>query len=173
MTATWTAPRTWETNDLVSANDLNQELRDNLEYLKSPVTALYNVNEASNYSTTSTSFVDVDGTDLALTIVTTGGDVMVGFCASFINSTADARTYFDIAVDGTRKAGDDGLAMGEAESANAMESVGFVYLIRGLSAGSHTFKLQWKVSAGTSTLYAGAGTSTADIHPQFWVREVS
>lgn len=33
MTATWTAPRTWADNDLVAAADLNEQLRDNLEYL--------------------------------------------------------------------------------------------------------------------------------------------
>jgi hypothetical protein len=29
------------------------------------------------------------------------------------------------------------------------------------------------VSAGTATLYAGAGTLGLDVHPQFWVRELS
>lgn len=33
MTAVWTTPVTWITNDLVDAADMNQQLRDNLEYL--------------------------------------------------------------------------------------------------------------------------------------------
>lgn len=171
MSTTWTTPKTWNTGDPLTASDMNTHIRDNLEYLKSPVTASYKANEAADYQTTSTSFVYVDGTNLALTITTTGGLVMVGFVGSLAVS-ASVNVNMDIEVDGVRQGGDDGYF---AYNTNTLEGqVGFVIPISGLSAGSHTFKLMWKTASGTATMRAGAGTSTGrDVHPVFSVREVS
>jgi hypothetical protein len=167
MTATWHQPATWTVGQLVTATNLNEQLRDNLEFLKTPPTSLYNLNQASDYTTTSTSFVDVDATNLSLTIVTAGGDVLITFMGF---GGSSGRIYLDVAIDGVRMAGDDGFLA----SANGVSTpVTLVALKQGLSAGSHTFKLQWKVNTGTGTLYAGAGTSSFDVHPQFFVREVS
>jgi len=167
MPATWRTPITWTVGQLVTATNLNEQLRDNLEFLKTPPTALYNVNQASDYTTTSTTFVDVDATNLLLTIATAGGDVLIVFMGY---GGGTSRLYFDIAIDGVRMAGDDGFL----SAVNAVNTpITLVALKQGLSAGSHTFKLQWKVNSGTGTLYAGAGTSGFDVHPQFFVREVS
>lgn len=172
---TYTTPKTW-TNEPLVYSDLNTHLRDNMEALKDPPSANYELNESSNYSTTSTSFVDIDATagKLSLTITTNGGDVLVGFHGALAHSVPD-NIYFDIDVDGTRHAGDDGILglAPYATFAGGRASVSFVRLITGLAAGSHTFKLQWKTKTGTGTLLAGAGTSNGDTHPQFWVREVS
>jgi hypothetical protein len=170
----WTTPHTWEDNELVTADLLNTHLRDSLNALKAPPTDHHECDEASDYTTTSTSFVDVDGTNLALTITTTGGDVLVHFHASMMHSNA-GRIYFDVAVDGNRIAGDDGILGGVASnSAGAPVTwMTFTRLITGLSVGEHTFKLQWKTSGSTAKLFAGAGTSNGDVHPQFWAREVS
>jgi hypothetical protein len=167
MTATWHTPATWTVGQLVTATNLNEQLRDNLEFLKTPPTSLYNLNQGSDYTTTSTSFVDVDATNLSLTINTAGGDVLIVFLGFGAGS---ARLYFDIAIDGVRMAGDDGFFSAVQNSNGPLT---LVALKQGLSAGSHTFKLQWKVNSGTGTLYAGAGTSGFDVHPQFFVREVS
>lgn len=171
MTAVWSLPRTWATGELVTASLLNTHLRDNLEFIKTPPTAAYILNESGDYTTTSTSFVNVDGTKLALTITTAGGDVLVGFCGSILQSAATV--FFDVEVDGARTAGDDGLCVITPSSASARMNATCFKLIQGLSPGVHTFKLQWKVNSGTATLFAGAGTSNGDIHPQFFVREVS
>lgn len=168
---TWENPKTWVTGELVTAAMLNTHVRDNLNALKSPPSDDYVCDESSNYNTTSTSFVNVDATNLALTINTAGGDVMVGFHAVVHNSTSSAIIFFDVEVDGVREAGDDGLI--EAQFDAGVLPVSFVRLITGLSEGSHTFKLQWKVSAGTGVMYTGTGTTSADVHPQLWTREVS
>lgn len=165
---TWTIPKTWSTGELVTASLLNTHLRDNLDALKDPPTAAYMANESSNYTTTSTSFVDVDATNMALTLDTNGGAVLIGF-HGYANNAAGI-VYFDVEIDGVRMAGDDGLLR---STANSNYSICFVVLKTALSAGSHTFKLQWRVTASTATLYAGAGTTNSDVHPQFWVREVS
>ncbi len=68
---------------------------------------------------------------------------------------------------------DDGLVVVRPSSASQRLNASFFKLIQGLSAGVHTFKLQWKVNSGTATLLAGSGTANGDIHPQFFVREVS
>lgn len=164
----WTTPKTWTSEPLTSL-DLNTQLRDNLEALKDPPTASYTLNETSNYTTTSTAFVDIDATRLALTITTSGGDVMAHFHG--VIGAAAGRVNLDLDVDGVRHAGDDGLTRLDTITA----PVSFTRLIRGLSAGTHTFRLQWRVSSGANaTLYAGAGTAPQfDLHPQFWVREVS
>lgn len=171
----YTSPRTWVAGETVTAALLNTHLRDNLIALKDPPTDSYNVNEASDYNTTSTTFVDIDATDLALTITTTGGDVLVGFSGSIEENTGALEfVYLDVAVDGTRRGGDDGILMIGNTVSTEPQVMSFVYLVTGLSAGSHTFKLQWKVSAGgDATMWAGAGTSEKDVHPQFWAREVS
>jgi hypothetical protein len=171
----WTQPKTW-TNEPLVAGDLNTHLRDNLEALKEPPSASYTLNESADYSTTSTSFGNVDGTKLSLTITTSGGDVLVAFHGYVRAGTNADQLYLDVEMDGARLGGDDGIiaANRAASGSNPTRgAIGFVRLITDLAAGSHTFKLQWKVSGGTGELYAGAGTSGVDLHPQFWVREVS
>ncbi len=166
----WTTPKTWVNSEPLTAADLNTHLRDNLNALHAPPTAAFLANEVANYTTTSSTFVNIDNTDgkLSLTITTTGGDVMVGF-VGYVYGSGNIG-YLDVEMDGTRIGSDDGLAI----FYNTIATTSFVILKTGVSAGSHTFKLQWKITAGgTATLYAGAGTSGADLHPQFWVREVS
>jgi hypothetical protein len=172
--ATWTTPKTWVEGYLVDEDDLNEQLRDNLDALKEPPTDSYVCDEASDYTTTSTSFVDVDATNLSLTITTTGGDVMVGFFGTVEHSAASSNAIrFDVDLDGSVIGGDAGLAGMNFSVSDQRLTVSFVYLVTGLSAGTHTFKLQWETASATATLFAGSGHATFDVHPQFWVREVS
>ncbi len=159
----YTAPVNFVSGNPLLETELNL-LQDNFRALKDPPSDNYVLNEVSDYTTTSTTFVDVDATNLALTILTTGGDVLV----HFHGVGTDAVILFDVDVDGVRDGGDDGFTR-----LTTVGPMSFTRLIAGLSAASHTFKLQWRVVAGTGTLYAGAGTSNADVHPQFWAREVS
>lgn len=163
---TWIAPKTWTTGELLTATLMNTELGNQLQALKNPASANYILNQASNYTTTSTTFVDIDSTNLSLTMVTGGGDVIIGFSG---NAASTGWVNFDVALDSVRIGGDDGLI-----TAGGYYPFSFIRLYTGLSAASHNFKLQWKVAtSGSGTLYAGAGTTSFDIHPQFWVREVS
>lgn len=177
MPANWTQPATWSVNQLVTADDLNTHLRDNLEFLKSPPTGSYLANEATDYSTTSTTFVDVDSAKFAYTLDTEGGDIMIGWFGSVRLSQVDRYFYFDVLVNTLgRVGGDDGLIVCRNPSVtinNRTIAVSFVFLLRSVPAGTHTFKLQWKVDGASATLYSGAATSLLDVHPQFWVREVS
>lgn len=164
MTKNWTAPRDWADGELIDDGIMNTYVRDNLEALKEPPSSHYDVDEVGDYSTTQTTFVDVDSSNLSLTITTFGGPVRVWFDGTILN--AGGITYLDVDVDGSRQWGDDGLAEIPAGTAH----VSFFRRITGLSAGVHTFTLQWKVSAGTATLYSGP-TASHQTHPQFGVEE--
>lgn len=168
---TWITPKTWTANELVTAAMLNTHLRDNLNALKAPPTQHYECDESANYTTTSGVFVDVDATNLALTIETTGGDLLVHFHGTISQTSTVAAVMFDLELDGARVAGNDGILVVQT---NAQATpVSFTYLITGLSADEHTIALQWKTTTGSATMYAGAGTAYSDIHPQMWAREVS
>ena len=168
----FTAPRDWTADELVTATIMNTHVRDNQIALKSPPSDSYTWNEGTDLSgLTSTSFADVDATNFALTIVTAGGDVFVWWQLTAIAAAGTLAIFWDIDVDGTRDGGDDGY------SKQSIATVPFTHsgfrIITGLSAGAHTFKLQYKLSGGSLTIYRGAGTANADVHGQFGVREMS
>jgi len=170
MTASWTAPMTWS-GALVTVAQMNQHIRDNFEFLKDPPTSVVLLTGETNKTTTSTTFVDVDAAgdpDFSLVITTAGGDVWVYFNGIVSNPTNVGFVYFDFTVDGVRHSGvADGLTgAGMATgSANDRLSPGFKVLVTTLAAGAHTFALQWRVAAGTATLY----TNTSAV--PFGVRE--
>ena len=157
----WTTPKTnWTNGELVTAEDMNA-VGENLAALKHPATAVYTT--AENIITTASIdvFTDVDSDNLNLTITTAGGDVLVHFDAS-IRPSSHSAILFDIEVDGARLGNDDGILTSQNHYSGAETSVmSFTRMIQNLSAGSHSFKLQWK--GGRSALNAGA---------QFWVREI-
>ncbi len=124
-----------------------------------------------DYTTTSTTFVDVDATagTMTLTITTGARRVLIGFVGVALNSVAGGVTSFDVAVDGTRLGGAQGLSSMRVSSAGFVENVGFVVMTDPLIAGSHTFALQWFVNANTGTLQGSSTGRTA----HFWVKEIS
>lgn len=138
------------------------------------------LNDSSDYSSTSTSFVDCDasgtsGDELEVTITTNGGDVVFGFSGTGFHSSLGGIFYFDIyeSVAAARVGGDDGIYVTASASAGQTINLGFTYLFKGLSAASHTFTLQWKTFSGTMNMPAGAGTSALDVHAQIWVKELA
>lgn len=170
----YTSPTTWTAGQLITANDLNTQLRDNMIALKDPNSASYDFNEASDYTTTSTTFANIDATagkgSLSITLAVQA-DVFIWFHGLFGNSSTGV-ICLDVTMDGTRIGGDDGMIAGPGV-AQAIP-LSFFRIKTAVAAGSHTFNIQWKISSGTATLYAGAGTGGShDLHPEFGVREMS
>lgn len=132
----------------------------------------YVTNEGADYTTSSTSFVDIDATNLNLQLTTNGGDILIGFYGTVRNTTINLHTYLDIEINGTVVGGDDGLVFLLQEVAAKGQVMSLTHLAVGLPAGTHNIKLQWKVAGGTATIFAGAGTANQDIHPQFWAKEI-
>ena len=157
----WTTPKTdWTTGELVSASDMNS-IGQNLVALKNLPKAVGGT--TAEISASSGSFVDVDSENLNLTITTTGGDVLAHFHGSVSLGRREGG-YFDVDVDGTRQGDNSGILRSyfNARDGSVYHAVSFTRLIQNLSAGSHTFKLQWRTN-GTISLKTGA---------QFWVREI-
>ena len=169
----WNGVKLWAVGETLTAADMIAYINDNLDALKDPPSDNYEANEGADYTTASTTFVDVDATGFSLAITTTGGDVMVGFVGSISNSAGVNLMMLNVDVDGGPVAADDGIVVISSTGANYRMNASFTYLVTGLAAAAHTFKLQWKTTAGTATMLAGAGTANGDIHPQFWAREVS
>ncbi len=165
MTANWTAPDTYATGDLITATDLNL-IRDNLEYLHTP-----NGNQielTANYTTTSASFTDFSPS-ITLTVVGTGAPVYINFDANFdIASGTGSNTALNVQlfIDGVAQ-GDASRGIAEVLFGSSTEKhrISFQRRKTGLSAGSHTFKLQWKTSGNTMRLEG------ANVDGQFWVSE--
>ena len=174
MTPTWHVPLTWQVDQLVTEADLNSQLRDNLNFLKDPPTAFVSLDEEADYASNSNEFVDVDRERLALSLTTAGGDLLVVFFGMVKNSDARGAVALDVALDGARVGGDDGLIGSSPDSRN-WTPVSFCALVRDVAAGAHNLYLQWKRNPreGAAQLAAGAGTHSFDNHAQFWAREIS
>src|SRR5258705_10834049 len=105
----WSTPPTFTSGQVITATDLNTYVRDNTNYLLSrPKNAVKRDNNA-NYNTTSATFVDIDGTNLSITLSINGSAVLLAFSGT-VNSSSN-QPSFDFTVDGTRvgSAGGDGL----------------------------------------------------------------
>ena len=125
----WTTPKTWTSEPLVSS-DYNTYIRDNQNHLKSRLdnNIDYILDEGADYTTTSSSFVDIDGTNLSIDLTTNGGDVLVGFSGSVNNPTGDF-TQLTVDVDGSPYFDDDGLIVTSVGSSTS--PISFVVLISG------------------------------------------
>lgn len=162
----WTTPQTW-TAALVTVAEMNTHVRDNLMWLKDPTTDVVSLDTAIN--TSSTSFADMTG--VTLTVTTSGGSVLVGFSGCFVTAAATI-IAIDLQADGTSQGGTDGVVSHfHTGTGSILIPISFVWLVEGLDAGSHTFKLRWKTASGTLTLSAESSSAGYKSEPQFWVRE--
>lgn len=152
----WTTPVTWSNGSVPGATDLNAQIRDNLLFLFSGRALQKIAYEGSaDKTTTSTSFVAVDTTNLRCTLTVTTGRVLVFGRGNWSNSTTTAQMYADFLMDGATRAGgtNNGLAQQETGSTGTgYWPFSILGIFTGVSSGSHTFDLAWKVSAGTATM---------------------
>ena len=157
----WTDPKTWASEPLIST-DLNTHIRDNQNSLHSRVTNTALFTATAEYTTTSTSFADVDADDFALTLTIESDTVLIGLGANAYNGTSGSTLFFGIAVDDVDQF-TNGITGSNAQSSNDPGNSSFSTLLTGLTPGERTFKLRWKVGNNTGKLQADS---------TFWVREV-
>lgn len=162
----WQEPKTWNTGDLLTAQDMNAQLRDNLQYLKGLPYAQKTIQNDGNYTTRSSSFVDIDDSSLSITLRTTGA-VLVGFLGTF-QADQSTHIHLDLLVDGVRLGQNNGIASLHFPAAHKPQSLAFTLLRDQLTAGEHTFHLQWRIVAGFGIFYAAAGNRDAPAF--FWAR---
>jgi len=162
----WTSPRTWVAGELVTAALMNAHVRDNLIALKDPPTEFDPGVGVSDYSTTSSSMVDISA-DLSVTMTTTGGDILCLLAGTWGNSsTGDFQ--LDFLEDAVSLSSHSDGAARLLKSGTALASA--FYVSESPSAASHTYKPQWKISSGTGRLFNGG---SINVNPAFLVREVS
>lgn len=171
----WTNMPTWLPDQVVGATDFNTYLTDNMTYLFSGRGGNTVVRDnGASYSSTSSSFADIDSTNLAITTSIVSGKALILFTGVSIMAAASIQAAFDITVDGTRigASGNDGLVTLQAGTATHKIPFCIAAVKTGLSVGNHTFKPVWRAILGTIVLYAGNGVSTEDTLPTFSVVEI-
>ncbi|OII61220.1 hypothetical protein BJP40_06750 [Streptomyces sp. CC53] len=106
---------------------------------------------ATAATTTSTSYVTL-GTGPAVT-VTTGSTAVVWFGCQLKNSLTNAQAMAAVAISGatTRDAADADRLLMSGVTADKDNRFGVCRRFTGLSPGSQTFTMQYRVSAGTGT----------------------
>jgi hypothetical protein len=124
-----------------------------------PTSASYSRTAGDYGSLTSASFADVDSTNLSLTITTGARRVMIAVAARGSMDAVNRALYLDVDLDGSRLGGTDGVVVNQAYTAGAILNMSFTYITDALSAASHTFKLQYKVSTGTGTLMGNSSNT--------------
>lgn len=158
------------TDTEVLGYDRMQQLYTAINDLANPPQAIYDrpVTDPT-LNVTSTAFVAMDDTagKFNLTITTKGNPVLLGFNGTFVHNAAGAYGYLDVELDGSLMvgAGTLGLALHQHAATADYWSFNYQRLIVGLAAGSHTFKMRWRTSAGTWSLLPNNKV-------QFFVREV-
>jgi hypothetical protein len=107
----------------------------------------------ADYTTTSGTYADIDGTNLSVTLTTAAHRVLVTLTCGITLSSISFAGNIDVLVDG---ASDSGLGTGAWQMrpirASEYTSVTWSYMTAALTAASHTIKLQWKTSGGTLTI---------------------
>lgn len=145
----WTTPRTWATGELVTATIMNTHIRDNLNYLLSR-NLFYVIEATGTYTTTSTTYTAVNAT-FTQTVDTSGGTVVIVVQGTWSHSAGGVAMKMGISVDsgapGSYSIRQSGNTVADHRGATTL-----VVYITGLSAGSHTFGLQWLTPSGTATL---------------------
>ena len=111
---------------------------------------------AGDYQTSSTSFVDIDTANLAISL-TTGDSWVYLLLAGTVYVSSFGCAYFDFTIDGQRQGATKGV---QQVQAMYVEDIQIGWLAQ-VSAGSHVFRAQWRVSAGAAILRASSAESPA------------
>jgi hypothetical protein len=162
MPAVWTAPATWSVDQLVTNDDMNEQVRDNLLYLLEPNFEELQADNSGTFSITNvTTFQDVDA-NFDVDIDTHGGQVLV--VVNFSATNGGTAVYFDLAVNGTRVSpGTLGMYVLDVQSGDIVP-VCLTYIVDGLAPGTHNISLQWRTaSTNTATILANVTTVMPNI----------
>jgi len=111
----------------------------------------------SNISTTSTSYIDM--TDMSVSKTVAGGAALVLFSGTIRLSHEHQEGYLNIEIDSTVK--HESRFSWSAYESGEFRHWHLSWLETGLSAASHTFKVQWKTSGGT--IYQDGATYTRSL----------
>jgi len=106
------------------------------------------VRTAGDYTTTSTTFADIDTSNLVINMTTGDSWVLLLLLGSGFSGTPYA--CFDFTIDGERQGQGKGVQYVQAPY---LQDIQIAWLAQ-VAAGSHTFRPQWRVTGGSTTLRA-------------------
>lgn len=153
MPETWVDPQDAIPGEDYPSTQYNSEVIGNIRYLAFPPAG--EAERTSDTTTTSTSFADIG--ELTVTITTVADrDVLIGWVGSMAYSTATGNfTYLTVTRDGTNL-GDTTEGLTQFDGGIGVQGpLAGCFIDPAPGAGAHTYKLQWKVSTGTATIYDG------------------
>lgn len=143
MTSTYDLPAT-QTAGNKWTDTLFNRVRGCIDFLREPPRGFYSRGLGdADYSITVTSFANIDGTNLSHTIITQGGLVRIVF-SGYVTGAA---LFVDFTVDGSSISGNT-TGLGQFAANDVVYIEKFVQL----GAGSHTFRVDGRVAAGTAVL---------------------
>lgn len=166
--ATWTAPLQWTASLAATVGRMQNFIGTgptnnggNLQYLYDYVQYLLNGNApthinregTSDYTNATTSWADIDATNLIATLTCNSGRVYCEASMSIIPTTGGS-SEFDFILDSTTRAGStNGLVRILTGSIGTLTlPIHYSWIFTGLSVGSHTFKPQFRCDTATNTV---------------------
>jgi hypothetical protein len=158
----WYTPITWTVGQYVTALDLNQQIRDNMNHIKARIDTAFPANTqtvlAGTWSTTSSTFSDIGTFTLTYTHAASH-NILLWFTTKARLSAAGAIARIDFNIDGTRVGhATEGWMNYYSDNAalnNARVPLTAVYL-GAVAAGTHTVKPQMAAAGGTAEFGYGA-----------------
>ena len=164
----WTAPITWVAGQIPTATILNAQIRDNLlQTMPAKATGNGSIFVGSGLNTLTERFTDTARIDTLETssstsytnlstvgpsvTLATGSMAFVFFSAQMGNSVDDGSPYTSYAVSGatTVAASDIRSTQFDGTGAGEQASGGMMDFISGLTPGTNTFTMKYRVASGT------------------------
>lgn len=162
MSRIWTQPHTWKYKEVWTATQLNQEMRDNLEFLKMKPRNYAELRGVANDTPTilTASWTAVNDSNWQCNITTSEAneEVFLYLCVGFTVTTSAQKVDFDILIDNsiylsslTATPSTNGIGGTYVPTANAFYiSLRHRYVVP--SVGSHNFKLRAKTGTSNSVM---------------------
>lgn len=162
----WFAPNDPDNYDLGDGTPASGTAWLNLALLGATDTITFDEHiPATDLATTSSSFVDVDATNMSFTLTNRSGMYLVGFTGLLSHTYSSTRlVYVTVALDGTNIGNPTGGIQYIDSSNSNVKLMDFTTIVPA-SIGSHTLKLQWSMSGanGSAVMYGDPNFS------RFWV----
>lgn len=145
----YSAPSTRSTGYTVTAANWNELVNNQLYFAARQLVELtYKL--SGDVTGTGTSFIDVDATNLNLSFTNQTSQIVC--MATFRSAGGGGAAYFDLILDSVTRAGD--ATYGLNGSPGTGESVTLLGVWKGVSAATHSIKLQYKTSGSTNGVEA-------------------
>ncbi len=152
--------------------DVFQDIWENLYQLKNLDYAEKAFDGFSGgYSNATSTFADVDNTNIRLEFESFGGDILAGVQIKQNNSNSNGGAKVRFELDGVGAGGTNGLMNIQNIALQGFNQCQLLYIFKNVAAGDHILDLQFAVgasNAGTTSLYLSPGT-----HYKLWKLELN